>query len=216
MASAMPLSASPGTGFGPSLGTMRVDISRAGPDRLSVLAPVFGRTFVDEPMLRWPLGDHGDIEERFTRCFEWFLESLIELGMVWEAGTAMGAAVWIPAGQVEAWEEAQMNQPRVRALTEDGGRRYDAFWEWVSSKIPDERLWHLDSVAVEPELQGRGIGSALIEFGLARARADQSGVFLETGTPRNVPYYERFGFRTVADADAPDGGPHIWFMRWDP
>jgi hypothetical protein len=22
--------------------------------------------------------------------------------------------------------------------------------------------------------------------------------------------------RTVADADAPGGGPHVWFMRWDP
>lgn len=65
-------------------------------------------------------------------------------------------------------------------------------------------------------------GSRLIEFGLGLARADDAGAFLEnagafleTGTPRNVPYYERFGFRSVDDADA-DGGPHIWFMRWDP
>ena len=32
----------------------------------------------------------------------------------------------------------------------------------------------------------------------------------------NVGYYERFGFHTVVDEDAPDGGPHIWFMRRDP
>ncbi len=30
------------------------------------------------------------------------------------------------------------------------------------------------------------------------------------------PIYERSGFRVVEDVDAPDGGPHIWFMRWDP
>jgi len=52
-----------------------------------VLASVFGRAFVGEPMMRWPLGDHGDIEERFTRCFEYFLEDLVTLGMVWEAGS---------------------------------------------------------------------------------------------------------------------------------
>jgi len=56
----------------------------------------------------------------------------------------------------------------------------------------------------------------LVEFGLNLARADDAGAFLETGTPRNVPYYERFGFRIVDDTDAPDGGPHIWFMRFDP
>ena len=142
------------------MGAVPVEITQAAPNRLSALASVLGRAFVDEPMMRWPLGDHGD--------------------------------------------------------TEDGGRRYDAFWEWVESKIPHEPLWHLDSVGVDRDAQGRGIGSALIDFGLARARADKAGVFLETGTPRDVPYYERFGFRVVAGADAPDGGPHNWFMRWDP
>ena len=194
---------------------MAVDITLAGADRLPVLAWLFGTTFVEEPMVRWPLGVHGDIEERFTRLFAWFLESLINLGMVWEAD-AMGAAVWIPADRADAWEDAQRNDLRVHALTEDGGRRYDAFWAWVESQIGGEPAWHLDSVAVQPELRGRGIGAALIDFGLARARAGGVGAYLETGNPRNVAYYERFGFRTVADEDAPDGGPHIWFMRWDP
>jgi predicted N-acetyltransferase YhbS len=71
-------------------------------------------------------------------------------------------------------------------------------------------------VGVEPGAQGGGIGSALIEFGLAGACADQAGMFLETGNPRNVTYYERFGFRVVEAANAPGGGPRIWFMRWDP
>ncbi len=75
--------------------------------------------------------------------------------------------------------------------------------EW----IPAEPLWILAIVGVEPKAQGGGIGSALIEFGLERARADQAGVFLETVIARNVPYYERFGFRVVEAADAPDGGP---------
>jgi hypothetical protein len=34
--------------------------------------------------------------------------------------------------------------------------------------------------------------------------------------PANVPFYERFGFRTMHAADAPDGGPHIRFLRRDP
>jgi hypothetical protein len=38
---------------------------------------------------------------------------------------------------------------------------------------------------------------------------------LEAGNPRNVPYYERLGFEVIAEADAPDGGVHIWFMRCD-
>ena len=105
---------------------------------------------------------------------------------------------------------------RVYTLLDDGGRRWDLFWGWIASRIPEERVWHLDSVAVAPENQGRGIGSALIEFGLKAARATETAVVLETGSPRNVPLYERFGFRTVEDFDPPHGGPHVWFMRSDP
>lgn len=60
---------------------------------------------------------------------------------------------------------------------------------------------------------GRGLGRALVRHGLARARADGCPAFLETGTPRNVPFYESFGFRVVGAHQAPDGGPVIWFMQ---
>ena len=71
-------------------------------------------------------------------------------------------------------------------------------------------------MAVEPGWQGRGIGSALIEFGLEHTRKSNTACVLETGTPRNVPLYERLGFQVVEEADSPEGGPHVWFMRRDP
>ncbi len=144
------------------------------------------------------------------------LEDVLGLGIVWEAGDAQGAAVWIPPEQFAAWQQHPWNQPRISALTDDGGHRYDAFWDWVDSHNPDEPLWQLDSIAVEPADQGRGFGAALIAAGMARARADGVGAFLSTGTPRNVSIYERCGFRVVEDVDAPAGGPHVWFMRSDP
>src|SRR4051794_16012299 len=194
-----------------------IEVAQAGPDRLSALAPLFGRAFVNEPMMLWPMGEHGDLVERFTRCFAYSLESMLESGMVWEAGAARGAAVWVPPRESEAGgDHPWWNQPRIDALTEDGGRRYEAFWDWVDSHTPREPMWQLDSIAVESAAQGGGIGSALIADGLARARADGVGAFLSTGTRRNVSIYGRSGFRVVEDIDAPDSGPHIWFMRWDP
>ena len=49
--------------------------------------------------------------------------------------------------------------------------------------------------------------------GVERARADGCPAFLETGTPRNVPFYESLGFQIVGEQAAPDGGPMIWFMQ---
>ena len=167
--------------------------------------------------MRWPLGapDH-EAAECFTRCFTYFLEQAVPLGLIWEAGDAEGVAAWIPPGRSETWERHPWSHPRILALADDGGRRYEAFWEWVAAHEPAEELWQLDSIAVAPSLQGRGIGRALIEAGLAEARADGAGAFLSTGTHANVAKYGRCGFRVYEEADAPGGGPHVWFMRWEP
>jgi GNAT superfamily N-acetyltransferase len=182
----------------------------------SGLARVFGRAFVPEPMMCWPMGSAGDLAARFTRCFAYFLDAALPLGIVWVAGRVDGLAVWIGPGQREGWELDPWDEPRILDVAEDGGRRYLEFWDWVAAHDPPEPAWQLDTIAVEPELQGRGIGRGLIEAGLARARADGTSAFLSTGTPANVSTYGRCGFRVYDEADAPDGGPRIWFMRWDP
>jgi GNAT superfamily N-acetyltransferase len=158
----------------------------------------------------WPLGTSDDLVERLTRAFEVFDEPLVDRGLLWEAGDATGVAAWIPPGQ----ELSGYDQASLHAHALDGGTRWDRFWDWVESNTPDEPMWFLDQVAVEQAARGRGVGSALITAGLTRARSDGVPAFLEVGNPRNVGYYERLGFRTVYLADAPDGGPHVWFMRW--
>jgi GNAT superfamily N-acetyltransferase len=175
---------------------------------------VFGRAFVSEPMLRWPLGGGEDLTERLTLCFTYVLEKLIPRGIVWEANDTKGGVIWVPPDEEER-SGAAWSQPRLKALADDGGGRYTAFWDWVYARYPDQPLWDLDSIAVEHADRGGGLGSALIAVGLERARAAGTGAFLATGSAENVPLYMRAGFRLVEDADAPDGGPHIWFMRWD-
>jgi hypothetical protein len=118
---------------------MKSQVGRAAPDRLSALAAVFGRAFVEEPMMCWPMGEPGDGVERFTHCFAYFLEEVLGLGLVWEAFDAKGAAVWVPPERSQAWENHPWNQARISALTDDGARRYDAFWDWSTRTVPRSR-----------------------------------------------------------------------------
>ena len=104
-------------------------------------------------------------------------------------------------------------RPAIARLTDDGGARYAAFWDWLGDHATAEPAWFLDILGVDPARQGEGIGRALIEAGLAAVRADAMPAVLETANPRNVAYYERFGFELAEERDAPGGGPHVWFMR---
>jgi GNAT superfamily N-acetyltransferase len=195
---------------------MSIPITRAAPDRVPELAALLGRGFADDPMFLWPLGpDVGT--EQIEGFFRSFNERLAERGWLWEAGDGIGVAAWLPPGADDVMMDIDRElRPAVVRGTDDGGTRYASMWEWIAEHFLDEPFWYLDHIGVDAEHRGGGVGTALIQHGLAFADRDGVPAFLETGRPGNVAYYERRGFRTTAEGNAPGGGPHIWFMRYDP
>jgi ribosomal protein S18 acetylase RimI-like enzyme len=176
---------------------------------------MLGRAFVVEPAVLWSYGAHGDLAARFGRLFEIWEESFVESGMLWEAGDALGAAGLIPPDGLDGLDG--LDDALVRIVNEVAGdaEKCQTFWTWMESMKPQEPMWHIEHVGVDPDHQGGGIGSALVKLGLARAEEDGIPAYLEAGNPRNVPLYERLGFEVIAEANAPEGGPHIWFMSCD-
>lgn len=75
------------------------------------------------------------------------------------------------------------------------------------------RAWCLRGMAVLPEMQGQGIGRALIEFCVAHVRA-QGGDLWCNGRTSARAFYESAGFRaTGAEFDLPISGAHFVFRR---
>ena len=195
---------------------MTTEIRQVTSERVPVVAAMMTRAFADDPMISVSLAPE-DRAERMRRFFTLIDDQWAALGALWEADDAAGAAAWLGPDHATALaDQNQELQEAFHALSADGGVRHDALWDWVESRIPDEPLWFLDQIGVEPSRQREGIGKALIEFGVEHARRDAVPAFLETAIARNVRYYERFGFRVIDEGDAPLEGPHVWFMRFDP
>ncbi len=197
---------------------MTLQVSRADRDRMPALAAVLTRAFVDDPIIRWPLPDDADdVEDRVRSMFTWAYVDLADLGMVWETAGGDGVAVWVPPGGAEQLIESDQHvREQLATLTDDDGRRYGVLWDWIEAQLPAEPHWFLDALGVEPGRQSRGIGTALVRWGLDRAAADGVPVTLETGRLETVRYYDRFGFRVVREGKPEPAGPHVWFMRLDP
>ena len=81
--------------------------------------------------------------------------------------------------------------------------------EW-SRRDPLEPHWHLGPVAVEPSLQGQGIGTAMLNAFCAVVDGTGTNAYLETDKHENVRLYQRFGF-TVVESVHVLGVPN-WFM----
>ena len=79
----------------------------------------------------------------------------------------------------------------------------------------DPPHWYLFILGTEPAAQGRGLGSALLDQGLARVDADGMPAYLESSSERNLALYGRHGFEMTSEVVIP-GGPRIWPMWREP
>ena len=182
------------------------------PGDVPALAVALAAAFGDDAMIRWPMPEATPA--MLAELFRVILAPYAEAGMLGKIAGCDGGAAWLPPGLAGQFAEVeQSTRAAISPLTGDGGARYAAFWDWLDEHLPGEPCWFLDVVGVAPGAQGRGLGRTLVRHGLERARADGCPAFLETGTARNVPFYESLGFKVVAEQQAPDGGPVIWFMQ---
>lgn len=178
------------------------------------------RAFHDDPLFVALHPDTGARDREFAVEHEAYIRRIyLPLGIaevVEVEGRLGGLALWLPPGDHPGmrWRELLCLPSLVRAV---GWRRLPGLireYEALDGASPTDEPYHyLGLLAVEPEFQGRGVGSTLLRRGLARAKADGAGVYLETGTETNVSFYERHGFVVVGRIDLPTAPAH-WGMMF--
>lgn len=60
---------------------------------------------------------------------------------------------------------------------------------------------HLWFLGVSPNVQGKGIGTELLKAVIEHYRKSKKGMCLETSTLKNLPFYEREGFKVYSTKD---------------
>ncbi|MEV0260730.1 GNAT family N-acetyltransferase [Streptomyces sp. NPDC050617] len=154
-----------------------------------------------------------DHESRVGRIDELFLSRIgLAYGRVWVADECRAVAAWTTPEQDPSPGFAEIG-PRIAELAGDRAAAYEAAEAALAPHRPTEPVWFLATVGVDPDAQGRGLGSAVLRPGLRAAEEAGHPAFLETASERNVRFYERLGFTVTAEVPLPDGGPRTWCMR---
>ena len=167
--------------------------------------------FASDPVERWMYPE----PERYFTHFPEFLAAFggkaFETGTVWRLGDFSAVALWLPPG-AEPDDDAIV---KVLAETVSPALHGDLFAvvDQMTAAHPTFPHWYLPWLAVDPGLQGRGLGGALLEHGLQIVDASHLPVYLETPNPRSVAFYERHGFRVVGEAQAGTCPPLALLLR---
>jgi ribosomal protein S18 acetylase RimI-like enzyme len=183
-------------------------------------AEVLGRAFVDEPVsLAVYKGFSPEKRLRnLTADFAAEMGVCIRYGyplQICDDGKVVAAAVIYPPGSLPLpWIE----QARLFIKSILGHDYYDIqpWLRWLAEidKIhPQESHYYLEYLGVAPEYQGQGFGSTIMQYITARADKENTGCYLETASPANVPLYQRHGFKVITEKQII--GLKSWFM-WRP
>ncbi len=179
---------------------------------------VMGRAFLDDPLWKYIVPDATRRARVVTKSMGIVVRYSLLYGKVHTTSSLDGVACWLPPGNT---------RPSFSRLLRIGVgsvplelrwmrfRRYIAvvnYTEEVHERSVPGRHWYLWGLGVEPSRQGQGIGGMLMQPVLARADADGLPCYLETMNEKNVPFYEKHGFRVVSEGEVPGGGLGVWAM----
>jgi GNAT superfamily N-acetyltransferase len=168
----------------------------------------------DGRVARW-LNPDAEVRRRTSPAyFAVFVEHAVRYGEVYatadaDTGRLSGVALWFPL--------TSMIPPPAdydRRMKEATGSAYDRACELdvaLDTHHPIDPHHYLAFLAVHPDQQNRGIGSALLDR--HHARLDRAGIpaYLEANDPRNRDLYLRHGYVAGPEIRL-SGGPALWPM----
>jgi ribosomal protein S18 acetylase RimI-like enzyme len=171
------------------------NIRIATSDDEAALVDVITLGFSTDPMARWTLPQAQQYLETMPSFVRAFGGKAFELGTAYYVEAYAGAALWLPPG-------SEPDGERLVALVKEqapADRLPDAMrvFEEMGRYHPTGPHWYLPMIAMDPTLQGRGYGSALMRTALARCDQDGLPAYLESSNPRNISLYRRHGFEAT-------------------
>lgn len=182
------------------------------------------RAFYDDPLFGYFQPDLLRQQRSLPTFMRATMLDATPFGETWAAvsnGKAKGIAAWLPPGAYprSAARTVRVNVRSAPALLHATTRMPEALrlLATVDKVHPKTEHWYLALLGVDPELQGRGVGTRLLEPVLARCDADRLPAYLETQKPENVSWYARSGFEVVEEIRLPRAKcPPIWTLLREP
>ena len=213
----------PGTGpKWAELETIEVTIRRLREDEIDQAASMLARAFVGGPFPALLADEPAARLEASRWVYTVVARYGLAFGEVWAVDDLEGVAIWWAPEYVDPDDERAAlvgfsDGPEV--LGKEAWERFLHFGELtgdVHRRSVTGPHWYLPVIGVAPEVQRRGLGSALLTTMCDRLDRERLPAYLDTGRAENVAFYQRHGFMVAAELLEPNSGVLIRGMRRDP
>lgn len=191
-------------------------MQRLRAEQTALAAKSLTAAFWNDPLLEIVVAPD---ESKRAALGQWFFEMGVRYSLRWGEPycneDASAVAVWLPPGQTQIgmgrmFRLGMWAMPFKVGL---GGMSRFSKATGVGEKFHhsvEGPHWYLMALGTTPGAQGKGLGSALVDIGAAKADAAGIPCYLETGTESNVAFYTKRGFEVIGKEDVL--GFTVWGM----
>jgi ribosomal protein S18 acetylase RimI-like enzyme len=179
---------------------------------LAELIRLLCRAFNQDPHINWIVRQDKHRASAFEALFRLLLTDLTEArGEILASTDLKVVAICFPPGQTSMSLHAQASL----------GLRFASITGWMNLPVRTyglNRMEHrhpptphifVQTIGVDPDHQGQGYGTAMLTEILAKSHRLGIPTYLETCRETNLGFYERLGFRVMAEHKLPHG-PRLW------
>jgi GNAT superfamily N-acetyltransferase len=198
--------------------TVSSPVRRASSADVAPLASMLARAFFDDPVARWAWRPDALRLQALERFQATRIRQLLPHEEVWTNEQRSCAALWAPPGRWRSSlrETAELVPCFLRPRLFLRSALVGMGWADLERKHPPQPLhWYLAVLGTEPEAQGNGLGSVVLEQVLAQCDRDGVPAYLESSKERNIAFYARHGFRVIKEVPLLRGPP-MWEMWREP
>ena len=167
--------------------------------------------FTEDPVERWLYPESKQYFTYFPKFLAAFGGKAFDEQTVWTLGDFFAVALWLPPGAQP--DDDAISAVLTESVSPDQHEDMFSVLDQMAEAHPMYPHWYLPWFGVDAALQGRGLGSQLMEPCLKIVDASHLPGYLETPNPRTVSFYERHGFEVTGEAHAGACPPLVFMLR---
>ena len=180
---------------------------------------MLGKALIDDPLSIHVIPDSNERKLKMKHVFQTTTCLAVRYGESYASSENLeGVANWIPFETFKEYKFRMLKcgiKSRIYKIGLKASKRFKPIGKYATKmhkKHAPGKHWYLETLGVDPNFQGKGIGSSLMNFKLKEIDLQGLPIYLETSTEKNVRFYEKMGFKVVEEVVIPETEVTQYYM----
>ncbi|MFX0002486.1 MAG: GNAT family N-acetyltransferase [Candidatus Hodarchaeota archaeon] len=188
-------------------------------NQIKPASETISEAFFHDPLMIYFFPKQKERKKKLKSMMELLLRIGIKYGVAHATSPNLeGISIWFPSNKAKITTMMGLLNGGLSYFLKLGSnaiKRQNRFYNYVSSKhkkLLPSKYWYLSIIGINPRDQGKGLSRVLLNSMFDQFDEQNLPCILDTNNEKNLPIYERLGFKIIEEYKVPDTDIVNWAM----